>query len=122
MREWAIRSLPNKLHRHLDVGVDAVVNRAMIGCAFHNRRRFLIMRDGHFNADRELGDAAWGVRSHDFFDVDSHAVDIQARRVGLDSHDGCHAARESGGEEVGGREAFAAAVVVDRGIGRDDLA
>jgi len=97
------------------------MHRAGFGRALHDDRRFRVVRDRHGDLQRQLGDAAWHVGGHDFFDLDAHAGDVDAERVCLDAHDCGHATRERGGDEVGGREAFAAALVVDGGIGGERL-
>ena len=76
----------------------------------------------HGDVDLELGDAAGRRGRHVLGDGGVRAAEIEARVAGMDAEDGEEAGRHGGGGEVGRREAFALALVVDRGVGHDDVA
>ena len=66
----------------------------------------------HVNLDGEALNHARGSCGHLFFNGGGGAVDVDAQGAGLNAHDGEHACAERGGDEVGGGEAFAFALVV----------
>ena len=72
---------------------------------------------GDVNLNREAGDPAWRGGGHLFFDGCGGAGDVEREGAGHDAHDAQHAGAEGGGDEIGGGEAFAAALVVRWGVG-----
>ena len=77
-------------------------------------------RDGE--VELEALDPARLVVRHEFTDGDGHPFDGDFLALGDDADDGGHAGTERGGDEIGGREGLAAAVVVERGVGDEGVA
>jgi len=111
------RSTPGEFDGGLDVGMEAFVNGAGVGSAFEFQLVFGGDGVRHVDFDGKAFDHAWGGGGHFLFDGGGGPGDIDFQGAGHDAHDGEHAGAERGGDEVGGREAFAAALVVLGGIG-----
>ena len=113
------RSTPGEFDGGLDVGMEAFVNRAGVGGA----HEFLLVLGSygvrHVDVDDKALDHARGGGGHLLFDGGGGSGDIDFQGAGHDAHDGEHAGAERSGDEVGGREAFAAALVVLGGIGNE---
>ena len=72
---------------------------------------------GHVKMNSQSRDAADRGLGHMFFHGDAGASKIDIHRTRGNTHDGEDAGAESGGDKVGGGEAFAFAVVVFGGVG-----
>ena len=69
--------------------------------------------DDHLEAPNTAG----GLTSHLFFDAGLHPCEVNLVALGDDLHGDGHATPEGCGDQVGGGEAAALALVVDRGVG-----
>ncbi len=74
---------------------------------------------GYVDLNGEALDHARGGGGHLFFDGGGGSGDFEVEGAGLDTHDGEHAGAERGGDEVGGGEALAAALIVGGGVGAE---
>ena len=108
---------PGELDGGLDVGVEAFVDGAGVGCAFELLLVFGSDGVGDVDLDGEGCDAAWGGGCHVLVDRGGGAGDVEVEGAGHDAHDGEHAGAEGCGDEVGGGKAFAAALIVFGGVG-----
>ena len=110
-------SSPGEFNGGRDVGVEALVNWAGMGGAFEFQP--ILWGDWlrYVDLHGKALDHARGGGGHLLFDGGGGSGDIDFQRAGQDAHHGEHAGAERGGDEVGGREALAAALVVLGGVG-----
>jgi hypothetical protein len=110
-------SAPGEVDGGMNVGVKAFVDGAGVGGALE----LLLVLGGDGVGDVDLDgqalDHARGGGGHLLFDRGGGAGDVEVKGAGHDAHDGEHAGAEGGGDEVGGGEGFAAALIVGRGVG-----
>lgn len=104
LRPGCWRSTPGEFDGGLDVGVEALVDRAGVGGA----DEFLLVLGAHgmrhVDIYGEAPDHARGGGGHLLFDGGGGAGDIDFEGAGHDAHHGEHAGAERGGHEVGGGE------------------
>ena len=113
---WSLVSILKRQWR-IDIGMQALVNRAMAGCFLKCRAVFFVQSGRHRDRDRQPRDAARKVLRHVFLDVDLDAGKIKVVALGVNAHDGRYAAAKCGRNQIGGRERFTFAVIVDRRVG-----
>jgi hypothetical protein len=108
---------PGEVDGGVDVRVKAFVDGAGVGGALE----LLLVFGGDgvrdVDLDGEAFDHAGGGGGHLLFDGGGGAGEVDLEGAGHDAHDGEHAGAEGGGDEVGGGEGFAAALVIGRGVG-----
>lgn len=92
------------------------MDRAAQGGAFEELLIGFFDPGGAGDDHLEAPNAAGGLAGHLFFDAGLHPGEIDLVALGDDPHGDGHTAPEGRGDQVGGGEAAALALVVDRGV------
>jgi len=112
-------SAPGELDGSPDVGVETLMHRAGVGGSLE--LLLVLGAEGvrHVDFDAQAGDHSWRRGCHFLFYCCSGPGHVKVQRSGHDAHHGEHASAERGSNQVCGREAFAAALIVLGGVGAE---
>ena len=109
------------MHIHLDVWMDAVVHGAPAGGAFEDLAVRVTAGQRHGDFELQAADPARRIDRHEFPGNHGHALDGDFPAFGDDPDDRGHAGSKGGSDEICGGKRLAAAVVIHRRIGDENV-
>lgn len=113
-------AFPEKLDRQFDVGMNTLVHGATQRSTFQRLAMRMVAGNRCTDFNGEFPDPSHGCGNHFLANADAHSSQVDGMAFGVNSHNRRHACSERGGNEVGGRKAFALALIVHGWVG-DEL-